>query len=274
MRALCVFFWVCSLLAPLGSQAGTFAQFRTPLGNLDVELYDDEKPVTVRNFLRYLQPGGYTNDMIIHRWDVGFVIQGGAFFTADRHQATAGIASIKPFDAITNEYSVGRTYSNTYGTLAMARVEGSTNSATSQWFFNLKDNSFLDRVDGGFTVFGHVLRGTNLLNLFQTTNGTVSTLKLASPLNQLPVFKVPATYEDLLYVDITLLDVRVAPTSDGHAEVSWQSVSNKVNRVEFTAQFPPIWTELTRTNGTGDRLRIVDPEPGTSHRFYRVRVDD
>ena len=89
----------------------------------------------------------------------------------------------------------------------------------------------------------------------------------------LPVLKLDAGYEDLVYVDITFLNVHVTPTGAGLNEISWQSVSNKANRVEFTTQFPPTWTQLVNTNGTGQILRWVDPQAGATRRFYRVRVD-
>ena len=254
--------------------AGSLAQFRTPLGDIEVELYDSSKPATVQNFMRYVKSGAY-KDMLIHRWEPNFVIQGGGYFTTNRFATNASIEQIVTFGEVTNEYSVGRRFSNVYGTLAMARVAGQTNSATSQWFFNLTNNPFLDQVDGGFTVFGRVLRGTNVLerfNLTDTNNGIFG-VNLGSPLTAVPVLSDNPDYEDLVYVDITLLNVHVTTNPSGQQEISWNSVSNKLNRVEYTTQIPPAWTELTTTNGTGQLLRVVDPQPGISKRFYRVRVD-
>src|SRR5688500_13831307 len=67
--------------------------------------------------------------------------------------------SYQPLPPLVSEYAVGSPRSNVYGTIAMARLPGVTNSASSEWFFNLGNNSFLDGVDGGFTVFGRVVRG-------------------------------------------------------------------------------------------------------------------
>jgi cyclophilin family peptidyl-prolyl cis-trans isomerase len=263
------------LSAAVSVSAGTLAQFRSVLGDIDVELYDTDKPVTVQNFFRYIQTGTYTNNMFFHRWVPGFVIQGGAFYTAERHTTNAVVRSIESYPPITNEYSVGRIFSNTYGTLAMARVSGDTNSANSEWFFNLTNNAFLDTTDGGFTVFGHLVGGTNVLNRFSqaTTNNGIYILNIGSPLDELPVLAKEATYEDLVYVDVTLLNVQVVEKSPIERDISWNSVSNRVNRVQFTTQMPPSWQELVSTNGTGYPMSVADVQSTNSFRFYRVIVD-
>jgi cyclophilin family peptidyl-prolyl cis-trans isomerase len=149
-RALCLLL----LLAAGPAGANTIVRFGTAFGDIDVELFDDQTPVTVQNFLEYVSDGDY-EDTFIHRsavkaGNVPFVIQGGGFVFS------GGSFDVVPTDPpIQNEFSPTR--SNLRGTIAMARVGGQVNSATSQWFFNLSDNSFLDSVDGGFTVFGQVL---------------------------------------------------------------------------------------------------------------------
>ena len=254
--------------------AGTLAQFRTPLGDLDVELFDQDKPVTTANFIRYVRAGVW-QDMFIHRWESRFVIQGGGFFVTNRHTAGVKFAQVPVFGEIANEYSAGRILSNTYGTLAMARVGGKTNSATSQWFFNLTNNAFLDLVDGGFTVFGRVVRGTHVLERFNnpSTNNGIFVADAGAPLNALPVLSRNPTFEDLVYVDILLLNVQVQPAPNGGREISWNSVSNVLNVVEFTTPFPPDWQPLASTNGSGGLLRVTDTEVTAPARFYRVRVD-
>jgi len=253
---------------------GTLAEFKTPLGTIEVELFDADKPVTVQNFMHYIQSGAYSNTFV-HRWEPAFVIQGGGFATANRVQTNAAINPVSTFGTITNEYGVGRTFSNTYGTIAMARQSGQTNSATSQWFFNLTNNAFLDQVDGGFTVFGRVVEGTNVLNKFNqsSTNTGIYTLALQAPLNKLPVLSMKPTTLDLVYTDINLLNTRISRTIRGHPQISWQSVSNKINHVEFTTQLPPVWSDLVSTNGNGQLLQIVDSSSSESSRIYRVRID-
>src|SRR5437773_4895535 len=154
--------------------AGTLAQFRTVFGAIEVELYDQDKPVTVQNFVHYVQAGRY-RDSILHRCPVNpisglsdFVVQGGGIWVANRGATNAALQLISGFSDIPNEFSVGRQFSNVYGTIAMAKRAGDTNSANSQWFFNLNNNSFLDAADSNslFVVFGRVVRGTNVLNQF------------------------------------------------------------------------------------------------------------
>ena len=130
----------------------------------------------------------------------------------------------------------------------------------------------------GFTVFGRVLRGTNVLARFNdvSTNSGLYRLDLDQrngPLSRIPVLSRQASSEDLIYLDISLLQVQVTQEPNGTQAISWRSVSNLLNRVEFTTEFPPVWQDLIQTNGTGSEIRVLDPQPPPNHRFYRVRVD-
>jgi cyclophilin family peptidyl-prolyl cis-trans isomerase len=272
--------WCSALLAGLLSGRGLGAQslalFRTSVGDMLVELFDADKPVTVQNFRRYAE-GGYYRDMFFHRWVPGFVIQGGGFWTAYRYTSPQ-IWTVANFGPITNEYGVGRTFSNTYGTLAMARVSGAPNSASSQWFFNLTNNAFLDKVDGGFTVFGRVAIGTNVLNrfnIFDPTNGIYRT-SLGGALSELPILSSQVDPNYFIYVDITVLSapkLQLALKADGSREISWTSLSNYVNRIEYTSEIPPVWQTLLSTNGTGKLVQIADKAPLRQQRFYRLRLE-
>ncbi len=265
---------LCAVVAPWPAPAGTLAQFRTPIGTLDVELYDQDKPITVRNFIRYVQAGAYTN-MFLHRWVPGFVIQGGGFFVTNRFTAPT-IPNVRTFAPILNEYNGDARFSNLYGTIAMAKLGGDPNSATSQWFFNLANNAAnLDTQNGGFTVFGRVIGGTNVLNRFNSTttnNGVFSANIDNGALSQLPVLKAPPSYDDLIYVDISLLNVRVSATN-GTRFITWNSVSNRLNTVEYTTVFPPVWQSLTNLTGNGTDRVFADLAADSARRFYRVRVD-
>ncbi|MEM9218747.1 MAG: peptidylprolyl isomerase [Cyanobacteria bacterium P01_F01_bin.150] len=123
-------------------------------GVTNVVLFDQEgagAPLTVANFQDYVDANAYRNS-IIHRSIPGFVIQGGGFAPTDLEDDNA----IDENDPVQNEFSSER--SNTRGTLAMAKLGGDPDSATSQWFFNLEDNSSnLNNQNGGFTVFGQVI---------------------------------------------------------------------------------------------------------------------
>lgn len=139
-----------SLLASANTQAQTIVNVETALGNFSIELFDTAAPATVANFLNYVTSGRY-NGSIIHRSVPGFVIQGGGFTFDSTTQTFPNVAVDAP---VVNEFSIP----NTRGTLAMAKLGGDPNSATSQWFVNLADNrANLDNQNGGFTVFGRVV---------------------------------------------------------------------------------------------------------------------
>lgn len=147
---ICVLLVCCST-----AMAGTIVRFTTSMGNIDVELYDARTPLTAANFLSYL-PNYEYNWSFIHRSVPGFVIQGGGFGFDDISQGGpyGWFVDDGSKPTVQNEPGI----SNTRGTIAMAKLGGDPDSATSQWFFNLGDNSAnLDYQNGGFTVFGHVL---------------------------------------------------------------------------------------------------------------------
>lgn len=129
---------------------GTVVRMATSLGNIDVQLFNDSTPLTTQNFMNYANGGDYTNT-VIHRAPQNFVVQGGGFKLGTSPTALTGVTTDPP---VQNEPGI----SNLRGTIAMAKLGGDPNSATSQWFFNLADNSQnLDNQNGGFTVFGRVV---------------------------------------------------------------------------------------------------------------------
>ena len=132
----------------------------TTLGTLVVELNPAVVPVTVDNFLQYVKDKFYDNT-IFHRVIAGFVAQGGWLTPTPAVQAgqRAAIA-----------LEVGKGLSNLRGTIAMARTS-ELNSATSQFFFNLVDNTGLDTGNGGYAVFGKLVQGQDVLDAI----GKVST---------------------------------------------------------------------------------------------------
>ena len=147
----------------------------TNFGLIDIELFDQEKPETVKNFLLYVYSGVYSN-LVIDRLDPGFVMQAGRMRLANTVSPVPFTTYTRAvnWQSITNEYGVGPELANDFSTIAMARFPGQTNSASGEFFFNLTNNARLDTVDGGFTVFGRVINsydarsGTNLLNYFNT----------------------------------------------------------------------------------------------------------
>ena len=127
----------------------------TSLGEIKIELYDKEAPETVSNFLGYVNDG-FFDGTIFHRVIAGFMIQGGGF-TPDMQQK-----STKP--PIKNEAANG--LKNELGTIAMARTNV-VDSATSQFFINVKDNDFLNhqgQANFGYCVFGKVVEGLDVVH--------------------------------------------------------------------------------------------------------------
>lgn len=130
-------------------------KFETSLGDFTVELFNDDAPVTVANFLQYVDDGHF-DGTIFHRVIPGFMIQGGGF-TADMKQKPTR----KPIE---NEAANG--VKNLRGSLSMARTND-INSASSQFFINLVDNDFLDHQgprNFGYAVFGRVVTGLDVID--------------------------------------------------------------------------------------------------------------
>ncbi|WP_341938761.1 peptidylprolyl isomerase [Marinimicrobium sp. C2-29] len=139
-----------TLLFASHTALATTVQFQTVMGDFEVNLYDETTPETVANFLAYVEAGDYTQTFI-HRSMPEFIIQGGGF-AYDEQQEKA--VEIDDRGSVVNE----PVWSNRKGTIAMAKLGSDPNSATSEWFFNLKDNhANLDIQNGGFTVFGEVI---------------------------------------------------------------------------------------------------------------------
>ncbi|HEY0923215.1 peptidylprolyl isomerase [Rheinheimera pacifica] len=139
-----------ALLCSTASYA-TIVEVTTNVGKFEINLFDQTTPVTVQNFLSYVNAGRY-NGTVFHRSVPGFVVQGGGF-TFDQQLPLKAVATFSP---IVNEPK----WSNVRATVAMAKQSGNPNSATNQWFINLANNSGgspqLDTQNSGFTVFGQI----------------------------------------------------------------------------------------------------------------------
>lgn len=129
-------------------------RFETTLGNFTIELFPKEAPETVENFLRYVEET-FFDGTIFHRIVPGFVIQGGGLLGDLKQKETHA--------PIRNEGNNG--LKNDRGTLSMARTND-PNSATSQFFVNLKDNDFLNARSGqaGYAVFARVTEGMDVVD--------------------------------------------------------------------------------------------------------------
>ena len=156
MRSLVL---ACILIFSVTSfgQSNPVVIMETSMGTIKIELRPDLTPVTVENFLRYVD-NGYYDGLIFHRVISGFMIQGGGFDSDMVQKST--------YDPIKNEADTG--VSNARGTIAMART-GVVDSATSQFFINLVNNERLDFQNSspsgyGYTAFGRVTEGMDVVD--------------------------------------------------------------------------------------------------------------
>ena len=148
-------FIATSLILASGSLfANTLVDMKTSMGTIEIELYDDQAPISAKNFENYVKSNFYSGT-IFHRVIPGFMIQGGGMDVNMIEKTTKA--------PIVNEASNG--LKNNRGTLAMARTSD-PNSATSQFFINVADNNFLNRsaMDAGYAVFGKVTKGMDIVD--------------------------------------------------------------------------------------------------------------
>jgi cyclophilin family peptidyl-prolyl cis-trans isomerase len=145
-----------ALLASVAVAANPVVEIKTSKGTIQVELFEKDAPITVKNFLQYVDDKHY-DGTIFHRVISDFMIQGGGL--------TKDMKEKKTREPIKNESSNG--LENKRGTIAMARTP-LPDSATSQFFINVVDNSFLDRKNArdrvGYCVFGKVISGMDVVD--------------------------------------------------------------------------------------------------------------
>ncbi len=236
-------------------------EFQTVLGNFQVGLSDTVAPVTVSNFLNYVTSNRYDGSFFHRQADNSptekFVIQGGGFTFNPTSGQAVNVMTDPP---IVNEFNV----SNTRGTIAMAKLGGNPDSATSQFFFNLSNNgSNLDNQNGGFTVFGTVLGdGMTVVDALSSTpkfnfGGTFSELPLRNYTSGNNV-----TADNLLFInDIVLVGPAnpiVLPTAD------LSTTNADVLNVPITARdYNGAGTTLTYSLDAGAPTgATIDPQTG------------
>ena len=148
-------------LSPLAAQAQQTkterVQFVTSVGKFTLEVYPDAAPKTVANFMEYVKSGFYSGT-IFHRVINGFMVQGGGFDRDMKQKPTRAAIPLEAQNGLKNKA----------GTVAMARTSD-PNSATAQFFINVKDNDFLNHsgknMQGwGYAVFGRVIDGDDVLD--------------------------------------------------------------------------------------------------------------
>jgi len=166
---------------------------KTTDGDIVIELYAEKSPVTVANFLSYVDAGHY-DGTVFHRVISNFMIQGGGFTTEMKEKPTR--------DPIVNESS--NKLHNTRGTLAMARTSD-PNSATAQFFINQRSNLRLDWTPGneGYAVFGEVVEGMQVVDIIALTETGAASVETS---------RGPAVFQDVPVKPIVVLSVsRMAP---------------------------------------------------------------
>jgi peptidyl-prolyl cis-trans isomerase A (cyclophilin A) len=204
-RALAVL--ATALLASTDAGA-TIVRFDTVLGTFDVNLYDRRTPATVANFLAYVNAGAY-NRVVMHRSVGGFIVQGGGY--TFQNALPFGTVTARP--AVVNEPAL----SNRRATIAMAKISGNPNSATSEWFINMGNNSAnLDVQNGGFTVFGEVtgngMAVLDAINALQTFNlsSAIDSLPLRNYTTANAAAGVPVTDQNVVFATtVSVLDSNV-----------------------------------------------------------------
>ncbi len=215
------------LIVPMAGATEPVVRMTTSLGTVDIQLLPSSAPNTVTNFLRYADrnPNGY-NGTFIHRASPDgpdFFVQGGGFITStfvDNGNSTT--ATPIPTDPpIMNEFHL----SNVRGTLAMAKLSGDPNSATSQWFFNLVNNSpTFDTTDGGYTVFGRVIGdGMTVVDAIGALPHLRAVVGDGIPVHDF-VTGMLATPANLVNITIMRLAEATADfTNDGKLDILWQN---------------------------------------------------
>jgi len=263
------YFWIIiSLLACPLLQGATLVRFTTNLGTLDVELFDESMPVTVANFLKYVDSGRY-NWSFIHRsttYDPNTiqVVQGGGFF----FQTANSISAIVADPPIILEPSG----SNLRGTLAMARTND-PNSATSQWFFNSADNT---QLDSNYAVFGRVTsaQGLAVLDAFARVQVYDASPQLGAVFSELPLIQPALAANNFILIpSIERLNARITSFSQGAEgfQLNWATTpfSTPVNIQRCTDFVGGAWEVISTGNTTGNFTDLSTP---ARRAFYRVVI--
>ncbi len=216
----------------------------TVLGVIDVLLYDQKTPITVDNFLRYIDAGAYyPNDIVteepaplfFHRSVPDFVIQSGGYAATQDPLDPPVIfpTTVVGFDPIPNEPRPD--LHNVRGTIAMAKLPDDPDSATSQWFINLVDNSGppsnLDTTNGGFTVFGQI---------------SAAGMTTADAIADLPTFDASSVYGTAF----TQLPLRNYNTSNLPKVENFATITSMIRPMTFaaTSNHPNIATASVLSN--------------------------
>lgn len=234
-----------------------------------IELFDDLAPLSVQNFISYLtNPDPKTNytNTFFHRSVAGFVVQGGGF-----DAATPGTHIPTQFD-VHNEFD-GVNRSNLAGTIAMAKSLG-PNTASSEWFFNLADNSGnLDNQNGGFTVFAKVLQGMDVVNAiaglttYNFSGATDNRGTATTADDEASLGSIGGALNDL-----PLQNFNPNPDNNPNTPAPLPTADNYVRVTGFTIQKPPSGTLTGVTYSVNPSVDIVDATTGAASDLVTATV--
>lgn len=231
------------------SAHATIVRFETSLGDFDVNLFNEYTPETVDNFLAYVEDGAY-NNTFIHRSVQDFIVQGGGFvYDADFKEIDqiTSAPRVPALPPVINEPIL----SNQRGTIAMAKRGNQPNSATTEWFFNITDNSLnLDNQNGGFTVFGQVvgdgMEVVDEINSLPTLDETAfNDLPLLNYTEEDKKNKLPISDENRVMIyRVTVIDPAVDTAAD-------------LEPVMAIKQSPPPQKKKKKSGAPGDEFLLV-----------------
>jgi cyclophilin family peptidyl-prolyl cis-trans isomerase len=217
-------------------------------GEIVIEMLDDQAPLTVQAFLGYLtntDPKVNYENTFFHRSVPGFVVQGGGFDVS-----SPGTHIPTQFD-VHNEFD-GVNRSNLAGTIAMAKTGLGPNTGSSEWFFNLANNSSnLDAQNGGFTVFARVIQGMNVVNAiaalttvdFSGASGSIGNINGA-------------------FNDLPLQNYNSNPDNNPNTPAPSPTADNYVRLTGYSIQAPPSGTVTGITYSLIPAFDIVDATTG------------
>ncbi len=253
----------------------TRLRFNTSEGIIDVEMFDRTQPLTVANFLQYIEAGRYNNS-IFHRFIENFVLQGGGF-TQGPDNTFPTIPTFAPLTV--NE--LGRL--NLRGTISMAKPGGSIR-VTNQFFFNLVDNPVLDgpniqggvdQNSGGFTVFAQVTSGLDVLDRFAEYTSS-NQAEFNSEFSNIPLTNYngtnfptdtrPSNFATISSVAVTQRSDRLAFTvasNDNTGLVTATVVGNQLT-LQYTAG---------QTGTANITIRATDLDGSTVEQTFKVTVN-
>lgn len=249
---------------------GPVVQFETILGRINVELRSDIAPRHATNFLAYVDAGRYANTFF-HRaatFDGGAmsIIQGGGY----RSLGGSNVSEVQKFPAVALEYNTS--FPNARGTLAAARTSA-PDSATSEWFFNVRDNTtnLNEANGGGYSVFGEVIgAGMTVVDAIAALNRVAA----GGAFGELPVrnYTTGTPTADNLAIVQSISRATLFPTGGGRSVVSFELTNSAPNTVQTTLSGSTLTLAGTAGGTANLTVRALDGSGGSAQHQFTVTV--